>query len=129
MSVNVNMEEKDLVTLTEAVERSKSNTHQIGDLKDEIKEIRNEQKTIYDLTSSVKLIAQDMSSIKESVNKVEQGQNMLSEKVDMQISDVKNQIESVDSKSKFDALPFMIKTIIPTLIGLGIGAYIMQLVK
>jgi len=123
------MEDKDLVTLTETVERSKSNTHQIGELKEEIKEIHNEQKAIYELTSSVKLIAQDMSSIKESVNKVEQGQNMLSDKVDKQITDVKNQIENVDSKSKFDIVPFMIKTIIPTLIGLGIGAYIMQFVK
>ncbi len=101
---NVTMDNQELVILTETVERSKSNTHQIEELKDEvkeklsninaeIKEIKSEQKAIYEIAASVKLIAQDMGTMKESINDVKQGQSKLEQKID-----------EVDEKSKVDIL-------------------------
>ncbi|MBU5332136.1 hypothetical protein KQI61_07985 [Anaerocolumna aminovalerica] len=43
--------------------------------------------------------------------------------------EMSNKIESVDNKSKFDALPWIVKVGIPLLLGLGIGSYIMQFMK
>jgi len=96
------MEDKDLITLTETVERSKSNTHQIEDIKDEIKEIKSEQKAIYEIAASVKLIAQDMGSMKESINEVKQGQSKLEQKID-----------EVDEKSKVDFVTFLKTKFLP----------------
>lgn len=98
------MDEKDLIILTETAARSKSNSKQIEEIKDEVKEIRNEQKAIYEIASSVKLIAQDMGFMKESLNEVKRGQKALTEKVDEQITEVKDKIEKVDSKSKIDII-------------------------
>jgi vacuolar-type H+-ATPase subunit H len=85
------MDEKELVTLTEAVERGKSNSHQIEEIKEEIREIKSEQKAIYDIATSVKLIAQDMTTMKETINDVKEGQSKLEQKID-----------EVDNKSKID---------------------------
>jgi hypothetical protein len=119
MSVNVAMEDKELITLTEVVERTKSNTCQIEELKDEVKEIRNEQKAIYDIATSVKLIAQDMGAMKESLIEVKQGQKDLTYKMDEQISDVKQKIEKVDSKSKVDFLEYFNTKVLPWIFGGG----------
>lgn len=102
------MEDKDLITLTEVVERTKSNTHQIDEIKDDIKEIRNEQKAIYTIATSVELIAKDMTAMKESINEVKQGQKELTEKV-----------EKVDSKSKVDYLDTIKSKLVPWLFGGG----------
>jgi uncharacterized protein YhaN len=123
------MEDKDLIALTETVERTKSNTHQIGEIKNEIKEMRTEQKAIYELTSSVKMIAQDMSSIKESVEDVKQGQKSLEVQMDTQISEVKGKIALVDSKSKVDFLEIMRVKLIPFLFGGGCIYGVIELIK
>lgn len=134
------MEDKDLVTLTETVERSKSNTKQIQEIKEkikeefnevnsEIKEIRQENKAIYELSSGIKLIAQDMSSIKDSVNKVEEGQKELTVKMDTQIKDVKQQIEMVDAKSKVDIVKLLINKAVPFLLGGGLAYWLAMIVN
>lgn len=83
------MEELDIVKeLTETTTRSKSNTHQIDEIKDEIKDIRNENKVLYELTASVKVIAQDMGEVK-------QGQKDLAEKVDKEIGKVKSDVNTI----------------------------------
>lgn len=92
------MQDKDLVTLTETSERAKSNTHQIDEIKEEIREIKSEQRAIYDIATSVKLIAQDMGSMKEAINEVKQGQSELSDKVDEQIKEVKSSQKTLDNK-------------------------------
>ena len=55
--------------LTETTERAKSNTHQISELKDEVREIKKEQKAIYDIASSVKIMSESMANIKEDLFK------------------------------------------------------------
>ena len=127
------MEEKDLVVLTETVERSKSNTHQIEEIKDKLEKMETRQETIYELTTSVKLIAQDMSSIKETINDVKQGQYALSDKVDEQISEVREKIERVDNKSKVDLLTYLQENWYKWAFGVGgisgIVYFVQQLVK
>jgi uncharacterized alpha-E superfamily protein len=113
------MENEEIIKLTEVDARSRSNSHQIEEIKEEIKDIKNEQKAIYELTSSVKLIAQDMSSIKDSVNDVKQGQKILENKMDEQITDVKQKIEKVDEKSKVDFLSYIKEKILPFALGGG----------
>lgn len=39
-----------------------------------------------------------------------------------------NKLIEIDNKSKFDVMSFLVKTAIPLLLGLGVGAYIMQIV-
>lgn len=75
------MDEKQIRELAEVSARAKSNTHQIEEIKKDIKEMRTEQKTLYDLTTSVKLIAQDMSYVKGSVDDVKQGQCEMNKKI------------------------------------------------
>lgn len=134
------MDDKDLVILTETVERSKSNTKQIQEIKEkikdefaevnnDIKDLRQENKAIYELSSGIKLIVQDMSLIKDSVNKVEEGQKELTVKMDTQIKDVKQQIEMVDSKSKVDIIQLLITRGIPFLIGGGLVYWITQIMN
>lgn len=76
--------------LTETSERGKSNTHQIEEIKIEIKDIRIENRALYELTSSVKLIAQDMGNIKDDISDVKNGQKELSEKVNKVTQEVEN---------------------------------------
>ena len=123
------MEDKELIKLTEVDARSKSNSHQIEEIKDEIKEIRNEQKAIYTIATSVEIIAKDMSSMKESLNEVKQGQKDLTIKMDEQITDVKQKIEKVDSKSKVDFLEYFKTKVLPWVFGGGALGGIVALIN
>lgn len=123
------MNDKELVTLTETVARSKSNTHAIEELREEIKEIRKENKVIYELSSSIKILVQDVSTMKESINEVKDGQKNLTDKMDKQISSVKERIDKVDEKSKIDTTELhrnsIKQSITPFIIGGGsVGAII-----
>ena len=83
------MTETQIKELTESTERSKSNTHQIEEMKIDIKDIKTENKALYELATSVKLIAQDMGSIKQDIAEVKNGQVDLAIKMDTEISKVK----------------------------------------
>lgn len=123
------MEEKDLIKLTEVDARSKSNSHQIDELKHEVKEIKKENKAIYELTTSVKLIVQDMSTIKDTVNEVKDGQKVLEDKMDMQISDVKQQIDKQDEKFKVDLWEAFKTKIFPFVFGGGCAYGVIEFVR
>lgn len=95
------MDEDDKELLIQTSERSKSNTHQIEEIKDNIKEIKQDQKAIYDLTTSVKIIAENVSNMKDDIKEVKQGQSLLSDKLDNQITDIKDDVQhKVDGVSK-----------------------------
>ena len=107
------MNEDDKRLLIETIERSKSNTHQIDDIKSDIKELQNKQEMIYDLTTSVKVMAENLSTVKDDVKEIKQGQSALSDKVDSQINEIKidvdNKVETVkhdvkqiDDEGKFN---------------------------
>lgn len=117
--------------LIETSERAKSNTHQIEEIKEDIKEIKSDQKAIYEISTSVKLIAQSMTSMKEDIAEVKQGQCDLANKVDERILEVnvgqkklEDHIQLVDDKTKVD----WAKNKTANLIWLASGAGIMTIV-
>lgn len=128
------MNEDDKRLLIETIERSKSNTHQIDDIKSDIKELQNKQEMIYDLTTSVKVMAENLSTVKDDVKEIKQGQSALSDKVDSQINEIKidvdNKVETVkhdvkqiDNEGKFNIRVWIRNNwiAIGVLIALGIG--------
>ena len=110
------MEEKYLEILTQTAERSKSNTHQIDEIKSDIKEIREESKALNQLATSVELIAKDMTTFKDDVAEIKVAQSEMKE----EIVDVKN--ETIRKKANwFDGIG---KFIITTA-GTGILAFLL----
>ena len=129
------MNEAQLIELTEISERGKSNTHQIDEIKEDIKEMKLENKALYELTTSVKLIAQDMSSIKQDIAEVKCGQEKLSDKMDSEISKVKDEQEKIkdnisevklcpttEKANTFDKIKWIVISVITTAITTGIIA-------
>lgn len=116
-----------IVIITETAARSKSNSYQIQELKEdlecikhdnrteckeiseEIKEIRNEQKAIYSIATSIEILTRDMGTIKDTVNEVRN-----------EVNDVKQQIKRVDDKSKIDFLEYIKVKLVPFLMGGGV---------
>ena len=133
------MNEAQLIELTEISERVKSNTHQIDEIKSEIRDMKIENKALYELTTSVKLIAQDMSSIKQDITEVKCGQTALSEKMDSEISKVKDdqckikddisEVKNNPTKEKaktFDNIKGIVIAIVTTSIVTGIIAVVIK---
>lgn len=110
------MEEKYLEILTQTAERSKSNTHQIDEIKSDIKEIKEEYKILNKLATSIELIAQDMATVKDNMSEVKSSQSEMK----AELSEVKN--ESIRRKAgMFDSMWQKIATAI----GAGILAFIL----
>lgn len=71
-------------------------------------------------------------SVQSAMNEITYNIKELNTKLaatDKRAEEMHNKIELVDNKSKFDALPWIVKVGIPLLLGLGIGSYIMQFMK
>lgn len=110
------MDEKYIEMITEAAQRSKSNTHQIEEIKDDIKGIKEDNKALSEIATSVKLIAQDMTHIKEDVADVKNSQSVMQS----ELSDVKK--ERMQEKIKtFDNIKGMVITAIAT----GVIAFVL----
>lgn len=110
------MEEKYLEILTQTVERSKSNTHQIDEIKSDIKEIKEESKALNQLATSVELIARDMTTFKDDVAEIKVAQSEMKD----EIAEVKN--ETIRKKANwFDS----VGRFIITTIGTGILAFLL----
>lgn len=77
-----NNEREIIKKLAETESRAKSNTKQIEEIKEGIKQLYNEEKILYKLTNSIELIAQEMTTIKTSISKIEADQESLSNKVE-----------------------------------------------
>lgn len=80
---------EDVYVLIERVEqRAKSNTHQIQEIKEEMKELKDENKAIYKIATSVEVIAEKLGSIEDKVDdtvaaqkRTEEGQYALMQKI------------------------------------------------
>lgn len=86
------MEEKDVniyIELAESKTKISALENSLNEVKEEIKDMRNDQKAIYEISTSVKLIAQSMNTMKDDLIEVKKGQIELSGKVDAQITEVK----------------------------------------
>jgi len=108
------------VTIQEAKEiqetksRCESNSHQIAEIKTEIKAIQEKQDTMHEMNTNIKLIAQGMSDMQSDFGEVRDSQKQLADKV--------ASIENRPSKETYDAWS-KIKVAIATAIGTGLVAY------
>lgn len=110
------MEEKYLEILTQTVERSKSNTHQIDEVKSDIKEIKEEYKVLNKLATSIELIAKDMTNVKENISEMKSSQSEMRE----ELSEVKS--ESIRRKAgMFDSMWQKVATAV----GAGVLAFVL----
>lgn len=104
-----------LVKAEKVEQRAKANTHQIEEIKEEVKEIREEQKVLLELTTSVKLIAQDMTYMKSTIEDVKTGQDSLNSKIHY----VEEQVEQVGNRTKVDWLDFVTRNFWKLLLAAG----------
>lgn len=83
--------------ITETSERSKSNTHRLDEVEEDIKALKNENKTLYEMSASIRTLTDGVVSIKESVKEIkdEQGE-MKSEIQDIKNAPVKTKAQWVD---------------------------------
>ena len=91
--------------LVETSERAKSNTHQIEEVKDDMKDVKAEQKNLSDLISSIKVIAEKVTNINSKVDEIKVGQRELSDnqkemsdKFDNKIDEVKKDQKGLETK-------------------------------
>ena len=102
--------------ITETSERSKSNTHRLDEVEEDIKALKNENKTLYEMSASIKTLTDGVVSIKEDVAEVKQSQSQIRN----ELSEVKN----APVKIKAGLVDDMGKLII-TAVATGIIAFIL----
>lgn len=95
MSIEFN--EGYLKDITEISERSKSNSHRLDEVENDIKSLKEENRTLYEMSASIKTLTDGVVSIKEDVKEIksEQGE-MKSEIQDIKNSPVKTKAQWVD---------------------------------
>ena len=81
-------------TVIEVDQRSKSNTYQINEIKDDIRKLAEENKAIYEIASSVKIIASNMENIEEKIDQT--GKKV--DAVNSKVNDVERKIIDVENK-------------------------------
>lgn len=86
------MEQTEMIErLIETEQRSKSNTHQIDELKDNIKEIANKTDDIHRIATSVEVIATKMDTQEKKIDKLDAKVDSVQAKVsDMEMQPAKN---------------------------------------
>lgn len=110
------MEEKYIQMLVETEARSKSNTHQIEELKSDFKSLKEDSKALNKIATSVELIAQDMTHVKSDINDVKKSQSEMKE----ELTTVKNENDKKKAKW-FDSIGKVIFTAVTT----GIIAFVL----
>lgn len=99
------MTDEEKVMLVETTERSKSNTHQIDEIKDamdklEIKanermaKLEDKTEDIHRIATSIELISKDVSYMKEGQVDLSNKVDKLSNKVDSQIAEIKTDVKA-----------------------------------
>lgn len=110
-------ENEKVVLIIETEQRTKSNTHQINEIKADIKDIKEENKVLYKLATSVEVIANNIDSMKTDMSEVK-----------LDVSDLKKDVANVkqqDSVKKAKRLDDIWDKIIWLIVG-GLGAYMVS---
>ncbi len=121
------MTNEEMQRLTEVEQRSKTNTHAIAELKEELKEVQNEQKAIYEINANIKLMAQSVASVKEDVSDMKEDISNTNKEVKDDIGKVKERISNIENKPDKDVANAFRKyrdTII-ALIVTGVAAFVL----
>ena len=125
--------EDDVITISDRLNRHSEKIDKISDnnlvLETILKRLEDdgkEQKQTNAMMNNTLLSVQTaMNEITFNIKELNTKLTNTDEKVDL----ANKKIRAIDEKSKFDVQVFFVKTIVPALIGLGIGAYIMQFMK
>lgn len=108
------MEEKYVALLTETSERSKSNTHQIEEMKSEMKDMKEDISAINDLATSMKLMAQETSYMRQDITAVKESQADMTQKI--------LAVENESKTRKADWYDTVVKLIVTGVVGAVVGA-------
>ena len=123
MSIEFN--ENHLKELTEISERSKSNSHRLDEVEDDIKDLKEKNATLYEMSASIKNLSEGIIDIKTNVKeiKTEQGE-MKTEIQDLKNSPTKTKAQWVDNIGKLvitsivtGIVAFLLGTLSPNIFG------------
>ena len=123
MSIEFN--ENHLKELTEISERSKSNSHRLDEVEDDIKSLKEQNRTLYEMSASIKTLTDGVVSIKEDVKEIksEQGE-MKNEIQDLKNAPNKTKAGWVDNIGKLvitsivtGIVAFLLGTLSPSIFG------------
>ena len=123
MSIEFN--ENHLKELTEISERSKSNSHRLDEVEDDIKDLKEKNATLYEMSASIKNLSEGIIDIKTNVKeiKTEQGE-MKNEIQDLKNSPTKTKAQWVDNIGKLvitsivtGIVAFLLGTLSPSIFG------------
>lgn len=124
------MTDKERERLTAVEARAKSNTHAIEELKENYKEILQEQKAIHRINTNIELIAQSVATVKEDVSDMKNDISKTNKEVKDDIDSVKTKISDIEnSRDKETASTFRKykDNIIGLIVG-GIAAFVLATV-
>lgn len=121
------MEEKYIELITETSERAKSNTHQIEEVKNDIRDIKEEYKIINRLATSIELLVQDMTHVKSDIVEIKDVQSVTQASLSEMRSDMKTELSEVRNEDivKKAKTYENIKSIVIGLIVSGIAGFIL----
>lgn len=121
------MEEKYIELITETSERAKSNTHQIEEIKNDIRDIKEEYKIINRLATSIELLVQDMTHVKSDIVEIKDVQSVTQASLSEMRSDMKTELSEVRNEDivKKAKTYENIKSIVIGLIVSGIAGFIL----
>ena len=123
MSIEFN--ENHLKELTEISERSKSNSHRLDEVEDDIKDLKEKNATLYEMSASIKNLSEGIIDIKTNVKeiKTEQGE-MKNEIQDLKNSPAKSKAQWVDNIGRLvitsivtGIVAFLLGTLSPSIFG------------
>ena len=123
MSIEFN--ENHLKELTEISERSKSNSHRLDEVEDDIKDLKEKNATLYEMSASIKNLSEGIIDIKTNVKeiKTEQGE-MKTEIQDLKNSPTKTKAQWVDNIGRLvitsivtGIVAFLLGTLSPSIFG------------
>ena len=123
MSIEFN--ENHLKELTEVSERSKSNSHRLDEVENDIKDLKEKNATLYEMSASIKNLSEGIIDIKTNVKeiKTEQGE-MKNEIQDLKNSPTKTKAQWVDNIGRLvitsivtGIVAFLLGTLSPSIFG------------
>ena len=123
MSIEFN--ENHLKELTEISERSKSNSHRLDEVEDDIKDLKEKNATLYEMSASIKNLSEGIIDIETNVKeiKTEQGE-MKNEIQDLKNSPTKTKAQWVDNIGRLvitsivtGIVAFLLGTLSPSIFG------------
>ena len=124
-NMSIEFNENHLKELTEISERSKSNSHRLDEVEDDIKDLKEKNATLYEMSASIKNLSEGIIDIKTNVKeiKTEQGE-MKNEIQDLKNSPTKTKAQWVDNIGRLvitsivtGIVAFLLGTLSPSIFG------------